>query len=388
LGLGGGRAADKTPLQPILQASRRVRSRSRRDISAILLRFIEDFSAYRRDFQLYLAAQEAVSKIRLLYDEREIITARMNHRLYEFPTPDEVAVSAEAVAGHVILKADLRGSTLITEQLVSRGLNPATYFSRNFYEPITALTSHYHGEKIFLEGDAMILMFLETVDPRSERLAVASACGLAVRLLEMLARGNEINASYALPPLEIGIGIAYQTGSPTYVFDGTTRIVISPAINRADRLSSSAAGLRKHIAPLPHAPRVAVFKALNGGDDTDGKQPQEQIYNVDGVALEPAAFAQLAEELPLRRILDVADDFGDGEWYATPWPFHTDKNRQMVIRRALVRDLNETPEQKSDLLQACYCEVIAAPTLLEVLERSRLGEPLSASSVLKSASLP
>ncbi len=388
LGLGAGRASDQPPLQPILQASRRVRSRSRRDISAILLRFVEDFSAYRRDFQLYLATQEAVSNIRLLYAEREIITARLNRRLYEFPTPDEVAIGAEAVAGHVILKADLRGSTQITEQLVRRELNPATYFSHNFYEPITALTNHYHGEKIFIEGDAMILMFLETADPRRERLAVASACGLAVRLLEMVARGNERNASYVLPPLELGIGITYQAGSPTYVFDGTTRIVISPAINRADRLSSSAAGLRKHIAPHLHAPRVAVFKAINGSDDLDSKQPLELVYNVDGVALEPAAFAQLAEELPLRCVLDVPDGLGDGELFAAPWPFHTDKHRQLVIRRAEVCMLNEALAQEPDAPQACFFEVIAAPALLEALERSRLGEPLSASSVLKSVSLP
>jgi hypothetical protein len=50
--------------------------------------------------------------------------------------------------------------------------------------------------------------------------------------------------------------------------------------------------------------------------------------------------------------------------------------------------LNEASVQGPDAPQACYFEVIAAPTLLEVLERSRLGELLSASSVLKSVSLP
>lgn len=388
LGMGGSRVSDQPSLQPILQASRRVRSRSRHEISAILLRFAEDFSNYRRDFQLYLATQEAVSKIRLLYAEREIVTARLNRRLYEFPTPDEVAVSAETVAGHVILKADLRGSTQITEQLTRRELNPATFFSRNFYEPITALIENYHGEKIFIEGDAMIMMFLETADPRRERLAVASACALAVRLLEMVARNNERNASYDLPPLETGIGITYQAGSPTYVFDGSTRIVISPAINRADRLSSSVAGLRKYIATHPHAPRVAVFKAANGGDALGDKQTLELIYNVDGVALEPAAFAQLAEELPLRRMLDVPGGLGDGELFATPWPFHADRHSQLVVRRAEVCKLNEALAQASDAPQPCYFEVIADPALLVVLERSRLGEPLSGSSALKSVSLP
>lgn len=387
LGLGGGRVSDKSSLIPIMQASRRVRSRSRRDISVILLRFAEDFSAYRRDLHLYLAAQEAVSKIRLLYSEREIITARMNHRLYEFPTPDEVAVSEEAVAGHVILKADLRGSTLITEQLVRRELNPATFFSRNFFEPITAMTSNYGGEKIFIEGDAIILMFLETADTRRERLAVANACSLAVRLIELLAGNNERNTSYDLPSLEIGIGITYQPGSPTYVFDGATRIVISSAINRADRLSSSAGGLRRHISSHRHAPRVAVFQAVDSGNELTDKRTAQLIYNVDGIALEPAAFRQLMEELPLHRVLDIPEGLGDGELFATTLPSAIGKHRRLVIRRAKICALNEAPMETSDASLACYFEVIAVPTLLEELGQSQLGELLTESSEQKSISL-
>ncbi len=384
----GGRTSDKPPLMPILQALHRVRSRSVRDISAVLLRFAEDFSAYRRDYILYLATQDAVNKVRLLYEEREIRTVRMNHRLYEFPTPDEVAVSAEAIAGHVILKADLRGSTELTEQLVRRQLNPATYLSKNFYDPLTTLTARYQGEKVFIEGDAMILMFLETADLHRERLAVAKACGLAVRLLEMVAVSNVRNISYDLPTLELGIGITYQPGSPTYVFDGATRIVISPAINRADRLSSSADGLRKHISIHRHAPRVAVFHAVSSGDDLTGKRVAHLIYNVNGIALEPAAFWQLVEELPLYRVVGVPEGMGDGELFATPWPSPAGKHYRLVIRRARICALNEAPVEMSDASLACYFEVIAVPALLAVLEQSQLGELLTVPSTPKSVSLP
>ncbi len=382
----GGRVTDKQPMAPILQASRRVRQSNLHDISAILLRFAEDFSAYRRDLQLYLTAQHAVGELRLVHDEREIVTARLNQRLYEFPTPDEIAVSSDALAGHVILKADLRGSTHITEELVRRELNPATYFSRNFYDPITALTHHFHGEKIFIEGDAMILLFLEPADTHNERLAVARACALAVRLLEMVARNNQRNAAYGLPPLELGIGITYQPGSPAYVFDGSTRIVISPAINRADRLSSSARSLRNIIPKHRQTQHVAVFK-VDSSDDISDTQPNELMYNVNGIALEPAAFNRLGEEITLRAVLDVTKDV-DGELYAAPWPPPVGKRRRLVIRRARVAVLSQDPKQIPGSEQPYYFEVIAAPALLDALENVRLGEPLSTQVAPLRLSLP
>ena len=41
-----------------------------------------------------------------------------------------------SIAGYVILKADIRDSTRLTSDLLKRGLNPASYFSLNFYEPL------------------------------------------------------------------------------------------------------------------------------------------------------------------------------------------------------------------------------------------------------------
>jgi len=36
-------------------------------------------------------------------------------------------------------------------------MNPASYFSLNFYEPLTKILPRYGAEKVFIEGDAVIL---------------------------------------------------------------------------------------------------------------------------------------------------------------------------------------------------------------------------------------
>ena len=44
---------------------------------------------------------------------------------------------------------------------MEQGLNPASYFSLNFYDPVNKLLGKYGAQKVFLEGDAIILAILE-----------------------------------------------------------------------------------------------------------------------------------------------------------------------------------------------------------------------------------
>ena len=43
---------------------------------------------------------------------------------------------------------------------MERELNPASYFSLNFYDPVNKLLAKYGATKVFLEGDAIILALL------------------------------------------------------------------------------------------------------------------------------------------------------------------------------------------------------------------------------------
>ena len=54
------------------------------------------------------------------------------------------------------MKADVRGSTTVTDELQNKGLNPASYFSTRFFNPINKILETYGAHKVFIEGDAII----------------------------------------------------------------------------------------------------------------------------------------------------------------------------------------------------------------------------------------
>ena len=39
-------------------------------------------------------------------------------------------------------------------------MNPASYFSLNFYDPVNKLLAKYGARKVFVEGDAIIVALL------------------------------------------------------------------------------------------------------------------------------------------------------------------------------------------------------------------------------------
>ena len=149
------------------------------------------------------------------------------------------------IINHVVIKADVRGSTSITHQMNKRGLNPASYFSLNFFNPISDTLNDYGAVKVFIEGDAIILSVFEREKTPEGWYSVARACGLAINMLLVIKRYNEKSKKNQLPILEIGIGINFQNESPTFLFDGSQRIMISSAINLADRQSSCSKSIRK-----------------------------------------------------------------------------------------------------------------------------------------------
>ena len=103
---------------------------------------------------------------------------------------------------HVVLKADIRESTTLTRTLFERGLNPASYFSLNFYDPINKLLPKYDARKVFIEGDAIILALFEREGEPG--LGVAQACVLAKEIIQVVTAYNERSLVAGLPSLELG----------------------------------------------------------------------------------------------------------------------------------------------------------------------------------------
>ncbi len=268
----------------------------------MLAGFFGELVEYRYHLKLAAWLYAGLDSLCLLSDVEKISLSEANNLLQDFRRRDDE--TERKVIGHVVLKADVRGSTEITAQMRARNLNPATYFSRNLYDPINRELRAFGAEKVFVEGDAVILSLMEYEGQPRDHLAVARACGLAQRVLQVVESKNAESRQLGLPELGLGIGIAYSNEAPTYLYDEGHRIMISPAINRADRLSSCHPRMRRQLeGKLDAGQRVVVAIPLS--ENEDGTQdPDDGVlrYNVNGIELEAAAFYQLGAELRLRRI--------------------------------------------------------------------------------------
>ncbi len=97
--------------------------------------------------------------------------SRANKSLYEFLHPDEGQVADDPIVNHVVIKADVRGSTGITKDLLARGMNPASHFSMNLHEPVKRMLERYGAANVFIEGDAIILAIYEDGSRRAPAAA-------------------------------------------------------------------------------------------------------------------------------------------------------------------------------------------------------------------------
>ncbi len=263
-------------------------------------RYLKDFLTFRRDLKLAYYSFQQMSRLRILQDAENIKLSRDNGSLYEFRLGRDQDDETLKIKAHAVLKADVRGSTEITHQLVEKRLNPATHFSMNFFGPITKLLERFGAQKVFVEGDALILTVLETGGIGTQSMTVANACGLARKILLVMEAQNSQNRAYELPKLELGLGIAFCADAPAYLYDERRKIMISPAINQADRLSSCSSELRKDTSwRRSRRHRVEVMRKE---DDHNGKAGGLLRYNVNGIDLDPPAFAKLKSEMVLHKV--------------------------------------------------------------------------------------
>jgi hypothetical protein len=304
-----------------------------------LAAFVSDFSRYRRDLQLLYKFHSASNQITLLSDDKAILTSRANFTLYEFLFPEEKKGNEQlAIRSHIIIKADLRGSTEVTDRLNQLALNPATHFDRNFFSPINEVINHFGAEKVFIEGDAIILILNDYAGAAQDNLIASRACALAANILRIVAKQNKELLCYGLPELELGIGVAYSNESPRFLFDGDHKITISPAINRADRLSActwSVRNWRKKLgAPATH---VEVYQpsdlALGHGE----KAQKELVYNLNGILIEPAVFDLLQKELSPKRIVNKLPHKQDSQLFVIKVPDMGGTSSSLLIRQAPVK---------------------------------------------------
>ena len=240
-------AEGKLPTDRLHAAIGRVGSTRSPERVRTAARLLRDLFCYHRDLRGLEAITSGLDSVNLISDDKVRELSSLNGMLYEFLPPEDQKVAEERVLHHVILKADVRDSSILTRSLMEKGMNAASYFSLNFYEPVNKLLAKYNAGKVFLEGDAIIVALLEREG--EAMLAVSRACVLAWEILSLVRGYNELLERSGLPQMELGLGIAYQDSAPLYLMDGDHRIMISDAINESDRLSSCNKRVRKKLAP-------------------------------------------------------------------------------------------------------------------------------------------
>ncbi|MFK5970715.1 MAG: hypothetical protein QM487_11435 [Candidatus Marithrix sp.] len=357
-------------INKLKQTKKHLRQLARKPDNQVLRRFITDFITYRRDIKYCNLIHEVMGQMNLLIDESDVQLSRSNNMLHEYFEPGEHKNSTESIRCHVILKADLRGSTTMTDELFRRGLNPATHFSRNFFNPINQLIEIFGAEKVFIEGDAVILSLFEYHKIPDQWSAVARACGLASHMLQVVNKQNEVSRKYDLPELELGIGICYLPESPKFLYDGKQRIMISPAIGNADRLSSCSWKLRKKYADKSDLlTNVMVFQQAPDDAFKDEKGMTTFRYNLNGVELAPEAFQKLHNEMALRHIkIRLPNDDYKTSFYAGYYPDMKGNSHEIVIREGYTKIWQEDHEDYP-LTSIKYYEVVTHKKIINTIKK-------------------
>jgi class 3 adenylate cyclase len=354
----------------------------------VAARFLQDFSQYHRDLRRLETLNAALDSVNVVSTEKLRELSRMNGTLYEFLLPEEQQPEEDRVLRHVVLKADVRDSTRLTRTLMEKGLNPASYFSLNFYDPVNKLLAKYGAQKVFLEGDAIILAILErTGEPE---LAVSRACVLAREIIEIVRGYNELMQRSGMPELELGVGITLQEAAPLYLMDGEHQIMISEALNESDRLSSCNKRARKVMEPQAGPFHVFVFQAgaepskagevPKAGDapKDEAENPEDLIsYNLGGIRMNEAAFRKLEQEItlvPLAVKLPpsiAASDKGEYHLFSATVPVDRDIYRKIVVRQSRVPRILLRDFSVQGWTERTYYEVCTDPAIYAALEKKK-----------------
>jgi hypothetical protein len=291
--------ARNVSMKRLEESSRGIRRRTLQETLTLGLQFAEDLMRLRRDRRNYQQVAAWTERINLVHSERARELSRANKSLYEFLHPDESRPAEDPVINHVVIKADVRGSTGITKDLLARGMNPASHFSMNLHEPVKRMLERYGAAKVFIEGDAIILAIYETESTRATQRAVARACVLAREILAVTAAYNTRAKSGDLPPLELGVGVAFQDSAPSLWMDADSRIMISRALNLSDRLSSCSKMAKRLFQNNPGPFSVYLLQTLM--EDVAADEGEELLvrYNLNGIELNEEGFLKLSSEISL-----------------------------------------------------------------------------------------
>ncbi len=317
----------------IREAALRISKRKSEHQHGTVIRTLTDLTRFRQQLKYFRFAHRVFNRIAILSSEEDIEMSRHGGQLYRLFNASEIEEDEPKIVHHAILKADVRGSTTVTRELVQKSLNPASYFSQRFFDPVNVLLETYGAGKVFIEGDAVILSLMEYKETPQQWFAASRACGLAREMVHVVEANNSHSQRVGLPNLEIGIGICFSADAPMFLFDDGKPIMISPSISDADRMSSCSWKMREKFKGSHF--NVEVCDIADGEQEKGEKGQHKILYNVNGILLDEQAVEKVRSEIKLRKLtLKVGGN--DEELLVGRFPDVSGKIRTLVIRQARV----------------------------------------------------
>ena len=367
-----------TLLKKLDDLSRQVNQKFKEEAEEYFLKILTDISRFRLHIKYYRFAHRIFNRINIISDPEKLQLAKSGGNLYQLVSVEEAKLiqpEESEIIHHAIIKADVRGSTTVTRELINQGLNPASYFSLRFFDPINQLLAKYGAAKVFIEGDAVILGIYEHNDAPDQWYSVSRACGIAKEILDIVTSKNTHSKQTGLPTLEIGIGICYSGERPLFLFDDKRAIMISPAIGIADRMSSCSWHLRDAFNDSSFNVEVLLVDHNPDDDGLDDGEPlppsekgQKHVnYNVNGVLLDAPAFRKLMSEISLKKVkVKVAEE--SEVMFVGKFPDTLGKERDLVIREGRVHRWH-----KGNVLEVETIDDEPVECFYEILPNSRLA---------------
>ena len=341
----------------------------------VAARFLADFFHYHRDLRRLEVINAALDSVNLVGNERLQELSRVNGTLYEFLLPEEKGQAESGrVLRHAVMKADVRDSTRLTRTMMEKGLNPASYFSLNFYDPVNKLLQKYGAQKVFLEGDAIIVAILEREGEPS--LSVSRMAVLAREIIEIVRGYNEMMQRSGMPQLELGIGITLQNSAPLYLMDGERQIMISEALNESDRLSACNKRARKVMEPQAGPFHVYAFQAADI-DENGNPEDVTLSFNLSGIRMNEDAFKKLQQEIslePLKVKLPASfasSDKGEYRLYSATVPVDRDIFRKIVVRESRIPRIDSADFSIKGWTERRYYEICTDAAIYAALEKRK-----------------
>lgn len=370
--LNTGTKLNSEQLKSLEQLRAEIETKVARADASDVLRLLLDVSRYRRMLKYYRFAHRAFNRMALLSEEGDIKLSRSAGTLYMIPTSAEIEQDEARICHHAILKADVRGSTTVTDELQNKGLNPASYFSMRFFNPINKILETYGANKVFIEGDAIILSFLEYENAPQQWYSVARACGYARDMLKITGSNNRYSNQMGLPLLELGVGICYSDEAPRYLYDGDHPIMISGAIGLADRMSGCSWNLRSAL-------KKGLFNVdvleIADGESSKGEKGQHYLrYNVNGINIDTAAFTKLRKEISLRSLRMKLNNT-EFLFHVGQYPDAKGRKKDLVIREGKVGLWQDNAIHDNNESDESYYEVVVnrkvLPLVLDAVAKSQ-----------------